>query len=384
VLHVVNRLGQRSETFQTGLIADLAMLGWQAWVVSHWPPVNRDEYAFPADDHFLAPERPRPWRSAFGRLSGRSARTRAAQWWRGPVEDIDPDVIHIHFGWAAAPAAFELLGRPTVVSFHGSDVRSWPRARTENRQVYDELFSSLDYGIASSHAVADEVRGLGFRGRVEVIHPGVHLDRWPFRMPQHDVEAYRLLFVGRQVECKGLDVLLAAMPRVLDACPTTSLVVVGDGEDAERNRETVGRLDLESRVEFRGPQPHEYVLKALRDVQALIVPSRTSAAGEAEGHPVAPKEAFAAGVPVIATRCGGLPDVFPPDQRSGLVPENDPEALAEAIVELLRHPETWRERATAARKWAEEQFDARRLAERVASFYADMRSSQAGSKPARQ
>jgi glycosyltransferase involved in cell wall biosynthesis len=195
-------------------------------------------------------------------------------------------------------------------------------------------------------------------------------------MPSSSVEENRLLYVGRQVVCKGLDILLTAMRRVIDKRPNTVLVVVGDGPEAARNEKLVHSLGLAAHVEFRGAQPHGEVARELRDVQALVVPSLTSPAGEAEGSPVAPKEAFASGVPVIATSCGGLPEVVAPSQRARLVPEGDAPALAQAILDFLARPETWREQAVVARKWAEEQFDSRRLAERMGNLYEEVGGSR--------
>ena len=371
----MNRYGQRSETFLADLIADLDAAGWHASLVSHWPRVNPQEFPFPPDCRFLHPRRPPVWRSVVGRLADRPARDRSAEWWRPVIRQHAPDVVHVHFAWTGARVAFELLEVPTVVSFHGSDVRSWPHASATNRKTYGDLLRRLRYAIASSPSIAEQVRADGFRGRIEVISPGVHLDRFLFRPPVADVATPRLLFVGRQVECKGLDVLLTAMRHVVDECPATTLVVIGHGDDFARNHELVQSLELEAHVDFRGAQPHDAVARELRRAQALVVPSRTSAAGEAEGHPVAPKEAFAAGVPVIATVCGGLPHVFPPEQRATLVPEGDAPALGAAIVAFLRQPETWHETAITARRWVEEQFDARRLAERVARLYDEIRDA---------
>jgi colanic acid/amylovoran biosynthesis glycosyltransferase len=376
VLHVVSTFGQRSETFIADVVADLDALGWTASVASLWPPVNREEFPFPPPERFLSPRRPPLWRSAVGRITGRSARVRGAEWWRPIVEDVQPDLVHIHFGWAAAKFAFERLPQPTVLSFHGSDVRSWPHESPTNRRTYDELFQVLRYAVASSVSIADEVSALGFQGRIEVINPGVRLDRFPFQMPSTDGESNRLLYVGRQVTFKGLDILLTAMRHVVDQHPNTVLAVIGDGPEAGKNEELARSLGLADHIEFRGAQPHSEVAVQLRAAQALVVPSRTTPVGDAEGHPVAPKEAFAAGVPVIATNSGGLVEVIPPRQREGLVPEGDAPALAQAIVEFLERRDTWRERATVAREWAEEQLDSSKLAERLGRYYAEICESR--------
>jgi glycosyltransferase involved in cell wall biosynthesis len=127
---------------------------------------------------------------------------------------------------------------------------------------------------------------------------------------------------------------------------------------------------------------HDKVRAELHDADALIVPSRTTTRREAEGIPVAPKEAFATGLPVIATTCGGLPETVPPGQRAGLVPENDPRALGEAIVALLDEPGAWQARAAEGRRWVEQHFDADRLACRLADVYRDAAAgAEAGAWP---
>jgi glycosyltransferase involved in cell wall biosynthesis len=118
-----------------------------------------------------------------------------------------------------------------------------------------------------------------------------------------------------------------------------------------------------------GEVSHPKVIRELYAADVLVVPSRTLPDGEAEGHPVVPKEAYATGTLVIATTCGGLPEVVPPEHRAGLVAEGDAGALAAAIVELLRRPDEWAARAASARLWVESQFEARKLARRVAAFY---------------
>ena len=376
VFHALNRFGERSETFIADAITDLDALGWKAWVASAHPPVNRDEFPFPPEERFLAPCRPPAIRRAAARLKTREARLRWAEWWRPVMEALEPDVIQLHFGWTAAAFALERFGIPIVVSFHGSDVRSWPHEEVANQRVYEELFGYLRYATASSQSLAQDIRELGFRGRLEVIPPGVHLDSFRFRPPRETVDITNLLFVGRQVSCKGLDVLLTALRDVVQQRLEVRLVVIGDGPDATRNSALSTSLGLDSFVEFRGSQAHDEVLRALQQADILIVPSRTSAAGEAEGSGLAPKEAFAVGVPVIATDCGGLPETMPPSQRGELVPEGDPAALARGILELLARPERWRQKAVTAREWVEVESDASKLTERTARLYEDMRDER--------
>ena len=232
VFHALNRFGERSETFIADAISDLDALGWKAWVASAHPPVNRDEFPFPPEERFLAPCRPPAIRRAAARLKTREARLRWAEWWRPVMEALEPDVIQIHFGWTAAAFALERFDIPIVVTFHGSDVRSWPHEEVANQRVYEELFGYLRYATAGSQSLAQDLRELGFRGRLEVVPPGVHLDSFRFRPPRDTVDTTNLLFVGRQVSCKGLDVLLTALRDVVQQRLEVRLAVIGDGPDA--------------------------------------------------------------------------------------------------------------------------------------------------------
>jgi glycosyltransferase involved in cell wall biosynthesis len=102
----------------------------------------------------------------------------------------------------------------------------------------------------------------------------------------------------------------------------------------------------------------------------VVVPSRETPDGRAEGSPVVTKEAQAVGVPVVATDTGGMAETIPPRYRAELVPGDDPDALASRIVALARDPDGRRERAQAGRAWVEQKFDARSLTRRMLEVYA--------------
>jgi colanic acid/amylovoran biosynthesis glycosyltransferase len=178
----------------------------------------------------------------------------------------------------------------------------------------------------------------------------------------------KLLFVGRQVPCKGLDVLLRALPRIDAALPVT-LDVIGDGAGHGDNERLVREFGLERRVRFHGARSRKDVVAAMAEADILVVPSRVTPAGEAEGSPVAPKEALAVGLPVVATEVGGLPEVVPSEYRHELVPPDDPAALAARIGEVIAARANWPDRARAGRRFVEEMFDAARLGEQTARIY---------------
>lgn len=144
-----------------------------------------------------------------------------------------------------------------------------------------------------------------------------------------------VLFVGRLTNQKGVDVLIDAMRQ----CPEERLTIVGDGPE---------RLPLEQRarglanIAFVGSVPHADVKSYLQGTRMLVVPSRN------EGQPNIVMEAMAAGVPVIATRVGGIPDLIVDGESGLLVDSADSAGLVRAIRALSVHSELgWRLAATA-------------------------------------
>jgi len=137
-----------------------------------------------------------------------------------------------------------------------------------------------------------------------------------------------LLFVGELRHLKGVDVLLEALARLHRNGCLASLTIVGEGPDGETFRGQVSRLGLSEAVRFAGYRPAR---EAFTLARILVLPSRK------ESLPYVALEAAAAGVPVIATNVGGIPEIFGPFSHR-LVPPEDPTALAAAAASALADP----------------------------------------------
>jgi colanic acid/amylovoran biosynthesis glycosyltransferase len=368
VAHLVRRYGETSQTFIADAILEAERHGWEAWIVSKLPPANRDAFPYPSDDRILGLYEPPRWRRALGRVARRPPRERMASWWLPAVRRVQPDVLHVHFGWMGAEIGLARLRRPVVVSFHGSDVTAWPSRDPSHHALYADLFPEITCATVTSRFIERRLRGLGYGGPLEVLPPGVRLKDFPFREPDVSRSEARLLFVGRQVACKGLDVLLRALPQVPTPLPVT-LDVIGDGSDRQANERLARGLGVDRRVRFHGAQQRKDVVSAMAAADVLVVPSRVTPAGEAEGSPVAPKEAFAVGLPVVATEVGGLPEVVPPEHRHELVRPDEPDALAAQIGELIVDRPNWPHRARIGRRFVEDMFDWAQLGKRTADIY---------------
>jgi glycosyltransferase involved in cell wall biosynthesis len=145
------------------------------------------------------------------------------------------------------------------------------------------------------------------------------------RSPQALVIGY----VGRLESVKGCDVLLVAFSRILRNYPSARLIMVGDGTLRNELTRLSKSLGLENSVEFTGFVPFPEIPSYLSRFSILVLPSRS------EGMPNALLQAMAAGLPVVATRVGGIPEIVEDHVEGLLVEPNSPDDLAKAINELM-------------------------------------------------
>lgn len=375
VLHANMDFGVTTETFIRDRMLELDRLGWQAWVATR-SVRNRESCPFPPDDRVFATPKPPRVRRAIDRALRVPYPMRSSfSWLQRPMREVRPDLVHAHFGWVAVavqPVA-EQHGIPLLPSFHGFDVTVWPRqgfgGKRLRKNPYEELFARVPRVLAVSHFIAGRLRELGYDGEIVVVPSGTRLELFPFRGPRTLDSSPRLLYVGRIIPYKGVDVLLRALPSVLREAPGVRLDVVGDGEDRAMNEALARTLGLSDHVTFHGAVAHDAVARAMQAADVLVMPSRTGEDGRVEGLGNVSKEALATGLEVVLTDSGGMPEAMPPDRRDELVREGDPRALADGILHVLDQRCRWQERADRSRAWIEGAFDWRKLAPRIAAVY---------------
>jgi glycosyltransferase involved in cell wall biosynthesis len=163
---------------------------------------------------------------------------------------------------------------------------------------------------------------------------------------------------------KGHDTLIDAVPRVLAAHPDAEFIVAGDGPLAPALAARARSRGVAHRVSFLGRSDDVSALLAASDI--FVLPSRS------EALPNAVIEAMAAGLPIVASRVGGIPELITPGVNGHLVPPGDPPALAEAIVELMDRPSFAHALGWAARARAEREFSFDRMVNRVSSLYLSL------------
>ena len=194
---------------------------------------------------------------------------------------------------------------------------------------------------------------------MRVVHNGVTAEEFTPVTPRDD--ATDVVFVGELRTLKGVDVLLDALALVArDGHPLTA-TIVGDGPDAPAFREQASRLGIAAN--FTGPMPARTAFALGR---CLVVPSR------AESLPYIVLEAAAAGMPLIATNVGGIPEIFGP-QAVSLVPPADVAALARALASTSRDPTAARNEALTLRARVQASFSADAMTDAVLAAYAEAR-----------
>ncbi len=292
------------------------------------------------------------------------------RWVSALCQQLDPDVVHTH-GYRADvldAGAGRRFGIPTLTTVHGFTGGSLKNRIYESLQIV--AFRRFDAVVAVSKSLGSLLVRRGVpSGRVHTI-----VNAWqPGELPLPRVEArqalglppdgFRVGFVGRLTREKGADVLLEAAALLRNEPVAVS--VLGDGAERQRLEARAEGLGLGSRISWHGAVPNAARLMHAFDVVAIS--SRT------EGTPIVLFEAIAAGVPVVATSVGGIPDVVT-GAEALLVPPEDPRALADALLAVSRDPASAAVRCAAAARRLQERFGEEPWLSAYEGLYRDLAS----------
>jgi glycosyltransferase involved in cell wall biosynthesis len=299
-----------------------------------------------------------------------------------------PDIVHAHF-WMSALAALDAakdLGIPVVVTFHALGVvkrrhqGSKDTSPPERLGIERRIVRDADHIVATCSDEAFELVRLGAdRSRITIVPCGVDTDVFrpdgP-RAPRRD-DAFRLVYVGRLVERKGIGNVITALADIPDA----ELVVAGGPEPAHLGRDAeVTRLQalavdsgVADRVHFVGQQGRADVAALLRSADiAVCVPWY-------EPFGIVPLEAMACGVPLVASAVGGLVDTVVHGQTGVHVPPRDPVAIAAVVNELLNQPSVRAQLGRAGATRVRSRYTWDRVAASTEHVYDEMTGQAAGS-----
>lgn len=288
-----------------------------------------------------------------------------------------PAIVHTHTSKAGALGrlAARIAGVPVVVHTPHGHVYHGHFGRFRSRLfllVERWLARTTTAMIALTEAERDDHLSLhvGSRGTFAVIPSGIDVGRFQRvdvgiggRPPgtAYPEGAFVIGSVGWLTPVKGHAVLIEALARLKPAHPSAHLVLIGTGAMREDLRRLAERLGVAPSVEFLGMRTD--VPDCLAAMSCFVLPSYNEGMGRAL------VEAMAAARPVVASRVGGIPAIVE-DRRTGLlVPPGDADKLAEAIAELIDHPDTARALALAARERIDERFSVAAMVRAVEDCY---------------
>jgi len=294
------------------------------------------------------------------------------------IRRVRPDIIHTHMAKAGAVGRIAAIsaGVPVRVhTFHGHTLEGYFGPALTRGVVAAEraLARRTTALLAVSRQVRDDLlaAGIGTKERFRVLEVG--LDLSPFRAAGRSTESLRASLridagdpvvglVGRLVPVKAIDVFLQAVQPLLEARPSLHVVVAGDGPEMARVR-AAQHLPGGSRIHALGWITDMAAVYGAIDL--MVLSSRN------EGTPLSLVEAGAAGIPVVATRVGGVPDIVTEGANGLLVASDSPRELRGAISRVLDDHELSARLGSTGRTMAE-RFSIQRCARALFDLYSEL------------
>lgn len=282
------------------------------------------------------------------------------------------DIVHAHEVKSDAIAwlASRLVRTRIVTTLHGwigNSLRQRAFIALDRR-----LASGFDAVIVVSEAMRAGLAAAIDPARLHLVHNGIVLDRYVRtgrrgalrELVGRDVAGPVLSSIGRLSAEKGHLDLVEALGILSRRGHQVSLVLVGDGPERPRLEARIRDLGLGDRVHLTGylDQPQ----RVLEETDLAVLPSHT------EGLPNAALEAMAMGVPVLATRVGGTPEVVTDGVSGRLVDARSPQALADGIDDFLSHRDSWQALAAAGREVVVRHFDFAARTRRIEHLYSTL------------
>ena len=284
------------------------------------------------------------------------------------------DVVHTHDLWSnlMGVVAAKLARVPAIVSSQ-RDLSHDVWYQGARRAWLRRIQKWSDVVLVNSGAIGDDlVSRDGFNpSKIRVIHNGVEVAR--FRgdrglrqtlFPSLDACKLIVLVGNMHTDVKGQDVLIAAAPAVLREFPDTRFVLVGDGVRRHVFEEMATEAGVKNHFLWLGRRADVADILACCDL--AVLPSR------AEGFPNAVLEYLAAGLPTIATRVGGIPELIEDGVTGVLVAPEDPSALSSAILSLLRAPGNAHCIGVSGHESAVQKFSFERMMGEVEALYTEL------------
>ncbi len=284
------------------------------------------------------------------------------------------DILHVH--WSFPHGIFSEVARhcaPTkvVLTFYGAElllVNKFPFVALFLKQ----FIKNANGVIAISEFTGSKVRAL-YERTITIIPYGSTIPPNPETRP---TTPHAILSVGRVVERKGFEYLIACMPTVLAEYPDATLTIAGGGPLVPELKSLAEKLSLSRSVFLPGKIPDETLRDLFARCEVFVLPAIIDHKGDTEGLGVVLLEALSYKKPVIGTNVGGIPDVITHNKTGLLIPQKDPVALALAICTTFNAPLEAQSLAEAGFAHAHDYFSWDRIVQSVNNVYSSTQIAQ--------
>ncbi|MEM1217273.1 MAG: glycosyltransferase [Bacteroidota bacterium] len=294
------------------------------------------------------------------------------------LKNDPPDLIHAHFAHVGCSSIrlASLLNCPLVVSFYGYDYEKIPTTRPKYKALYQELFRVarliLTEGVYGRQVLID----MGCPPeKVQVLHLGILPENVPFVVRKPKVGGpFRILQAATFTEKKGQLISVEALAIAREQHDQLSLSLIGEFTSKRyfhKVRQRVKELDLEDHVDIKPFVAHDKFYAFLEGFDLFLHPSCYAVDRDCEGGaPIVLLDAQANGLPVVSTQHCDIPEEVLQGKTGLLVPEKDPQRVAEAILQMASKSTTdYAAFSRMARKHVEEQYDVRHSGQQLLSYY---------------
>ncbi|MCP4423931.1 MAG: glycosyltransferase family 4 protein [Chloroflexi bacterium] len=366
IAYIMSRFPHLPETFILREMNQLSTLGWP---ISLYPIVNQEQSIIhPSAERWLSQVKKAPLMSkaivaANGRAFIKNPWRYGRIWLQSIVENLSSPkflsrtlamlpkavyfaemmqaegITHVHAHYASHPALMawiihQLTGIPYSVTVHAHDIF------VKFNMLHTKLKGASAIVAISEYNRAHLKRILGdwVTSKTHIIHCGIDMNSYKPPQTKKELSTFEIINIGSLQPYKGQQYLVQACAILRDQGIPFRCRIIGEGEGRDALTTLINDLDLADKVILLGAQTQDAVMALLPTAHCYAMPSIITPEGKMEGIPVSIMEAFASGLPVIATELSGIPELVQPGKTGYLVPPENAEALAGQLVEIYQNP----------------------------------------------
>ena len=300
--------------------------------------------------------------------------------------DYDVDIAHVSFDIPPSPIAglkyAQRKGIPLVLTYHGDWDSSYGSLFRRmaiyliNKHYVDKILSCAKIIISPSRLYIDSSNFLyKYRDKIRLIHNGIDLSTFDINFSKEEsrsilnlpMDANIILFFGNLSPYKSPDIILRALPTILEEYPNTILVMAGTGVMVETLRNLSTNLGVDKNVVFTGFVEEKLKPLYYKSADIFCLPSTM----RTECYPLAILESMACSTMVVASNIGGIPEIIDDGKNGILVNPGSIMDLAQSLVHLLDNPSLMRKMGASSRKKVE-QYTWQKIAEETEKIYSEL------------